>query len=229
MQLTALAMWLNTTFAVMDESVAVAVHQLFLSAGAVFTPILTLFTRTLDWGGTPFILASIVLIWFPKTRRYGVAMLSALAIGALITNICFKPLAARPRPYTWDGSVFQQIWEEMGCPSESDKSFPSGHMCAAMALATAVFLRGDRKISWTAFLYAALVGLSRVYLGVHYFSDVLGGVFVGLIGGVLGYIISVRVPEDFYALESRDMIRAIPHTAMRVLPRSKRKKGRHER
>ena len=79
------------------------------------------------------ILLSIVLIFFRSTRRYGTAMLLGLAIGALITNICVKPLIARPRPYTWDGSVYQKFWIELGKHTESDKSFPSGHMTAAMA------------------------------------------------------------------------------------------------
>ena len=215
MQLTAIALWLNTAFAAFDESIAVAIHKLYLAAPGFFTPFLTLITY-MGKGGAFLILLSIVLMFFRPTRRYGTAMLLGLAIGALITNICVKPLVARPRPYTWEGSVFQKYWIELGKHTESDKSFPSGHMTAAMAASTAVFLRGNRKISWTAFLFAIAMGISRIYLSVHYATDVLGGVLTGGIGGVAGYFISLRIPEGFYTGDVRDL-----------LP-GNRQRGRHE-
>ena len=85
-------------------------------------------------------------------------------------------------------------------------SFPSGHMTAAMAASTAVFLRGNRKISWTVFFFAVLMGLSRIYLSVHYTTDVLGAVITGGIGGVLGYFISLRIPEWFYEGDVRNLL-----------------------
>ena len=181
MQLTALALWLNTAFAGFDEAVATAIHQLYVAAGWFFTPFLS-FISLLGKGGIFLILLSIALMLFRKTRRYGTTMLLALAIGALVTNVCFKPLVARPRPYTHDGSIFQQYWEMLGKHTESDKSFPSGHMTAAMAASLAVFLRGNKKISWTALLFALAMGVSRIYLSVHYATDVLGGVITGSIG-----------------------------------------------
>ena len=177
MQLTALALWLNTAFAGFDEAVATAIHQLYVAAGWFFTPFLS-FVSLLGKGGIFLILLSIALMLFRKTRRYGTTMLLALAIGALVTNVCFKPLVARPRPYTHDGSIFQQYWEMLGKHTESDKSFPSGHMTAAMAASLAVFLRGNKKVSWTALLFALAMGVSRIYLSVHYATDVLGGVTV---------------------------------------------------
>ena len=205
MQLTALALWLNTAFAGFDEAVATAIHQLYVAAGWFFTPFLS-FISLLGKGGIFLILLSIVLMLFRKTRRYGTTMLLALAIGALVTNVCFKPLVARPRPYTHDGSIFQQYWEMLGKHTESDKSFPSGHMTAAMAASLAVFLRGNKKVSWTALLFALAMGVSRIYLSVHYATDVLGGVITGSIGGFAGYAISNRIPESFYTADLRDGI-----------------------
>ena len=205
MQLTALALWLNTAFAGFDEAVATAIHQLYVAAGWFFTPFLS-FISLLGKGGIFLILLSIALMLFRKTRRYGTTMLLALAIGALVTNVCFKPLVARPRPYTHDGSIFQQYWEMLGKHTESDKSFPSGHMTAAMAASLAVFLRGNKKISWTALLFALAMGVSRIYLSVHYATDVLGGVITGSIGGFAGYAISNRIPESFYTADFRDYI-----------------------
>ena len=216
MELTALALWLNTAFAGFDEAVATAVHQLYVAAGWFFTPFLS-FISLLGKGGAFLILLSIVLMLFRKTRRYGTTMLLALAIGALITNICFKPLVARPRPYTHDGSVYQQYWEMLGKHTESDKSFPSGHMTAAMAASLAVFLRGNRKVSWTALLFALAMGISRIYLSVHYATDVLGGVITGGIGGFAGYAISNRIPESFYTADFRDYVP--PKGKKRAVPR----------
>ena len=61
-----------------------------------------------------------------------------------------------------------------------------------------MFLRGDRRVSWTAFLFALAMGVSRVYLSVHYATDVIGAVVTGGVGGILGYLISLRIPDTFY-------------------------------
>ena len=209
-ELTALAAWLNTAFAAFDYNVANAVHRLYEIAPGFFTPFLTVITY-MGKGGLFLIFLSIVLMAFRPTRRYGTAMLLAISVGALITNVCFKPLAARPRPYVYTGHPyyerFHEIWLMMGQHMESDKSFPSGHMTAAMAASTAVFLRGDRKISWTAFLFAFAMGVSRIYLSVHYATDVLGGIVTGGIGGIAGYYLSRLIPEKYYQADIR---RALP-------------------
>lgn len=197
MEQTAIALWLNTAFAGFDEGVAIAVHKLYELSPGFFTPFLT-FITVLGKGGIFLILLSLGLMIFRPTRRYGTSMLLGIAVGALITNVCIKPLVARPRPYTWEGSVFQQFWMQLGQHTESDKSFPSGHMTAAMAASMAVFLRGNRKISWTVFFFAFFMGVSRIYLSVHYATDVLGGAIIGAIGGGLGYWLSLRIPEAFY-------------------------------
>lgn len=180
--------------------------------GWFFTPFLS-FISLLGKGGIFLILLSIVLMLFRKTRRYGTTMLLALAIGALVTNVCFKPLVARPRPYTHDGSIFQQYWEMLGKHTESDKSFPSGHMTAAMAASLAVFLRGNKKVSWTALLFALAMGVSRIYLSVHYATDVLGGVLTGSIGRLWP---DTRSPTAFRRA-------SIPPTSGTILISSKRR------
>ena len=199
MELTATALWLNTACAVMDAAVATAVHGLYEAAPWFFTPFMN-FISLLGKGGAFLIALSMVMMLFPKTRRVGTCMLMALAIGALLTNLAFKPLVYRPRPYSHEGSIYHQFWLLLGQHTESDFSFPSGHTTAAMAASTAVFLTCDKKKSWTAFIFAALMGVSRMYLSVHYFSDVLGGVAVGLFGGVVAWVILRFIPQPYYEL-----------------------------
>jgi len=196
-QLTAAALWLNTVFAGFDEGIMVAIHQLYIMAGEFFTPFME-FVSFLGDDGICLIIISVILILFKKTRRFGTAMLLGLAIGALFTNLWLKIVISRPRPYTNEGSVFQQIWMVMGQHMESDKSFPSGHTTAAFAAMVPVFLLGNKKVSWTALIFAVLMGVSRIYLAVHYPSDVIGGVVVGTVAGMIGTLIAYKLPRKYY-------------------------------
>lgn len=209
MQLTAAALWLNTVFAGFDRSITLAVHWLFEVAGGFFSPFFH-FISFLGKGGVILILFSLVLIYFPKTRRYGTAMLFGLAIGALITNCVIKIAVARPRPYT-DGSFFRDLWLVMGQATESDFCFPSGHTTAAFAASVAVFLVGDKRVSWLALLFGVLMGISRIYLVVHYPSDVIGGVIVGSFSGMLGAWLPRFIPEDWDTLDFNELLQSILH------------------
>ena len=203
MEMNAAAIWLNNTFAAFDAWMAVIVHRLYDLAGGFFTPFFE-FISELGHGGIPLIILALILMLFRKTRRYGTAMLLSLGIGALITNCCLKILIARPRPYSeetrafFDSDVYQRLWLLVGQNVESDKSFPSGHTTAAFAAMTAVFMVGNKKYSWLAFLFAILMAIARIYLVVHFASDVLGGILVGILGGILGTLLSRRIPESFY-------------------------------
>ena len=179
MELTAAALWLNTAFAAFDQTVTSAIHRLYETAGWFFTPFLELISL-LGKGGAALILLSLCLIFFRRTRRFGTAMLLGLTIGALCTNLFIKVVIARPRPYADENGFFYPLWQMMGMHVESDKSFPSGHTTAAFASMVPVFLLGKKRVSWTALIFAVLMGISRIYLVVHYPSDVLGGWCLGM-------------------------------------------------
>lgn len=198
MEITAAALWLNTTFAAFDQSVTLLVHQLYTMAGGFFTPFFE-FISLLGKGGIFLVLLSLALMFYRPTRRFGTAMLLGVAIGALFTNVWLKVVIARPRPYADESSIFYQLWLLVGQNVESDKSFPSGHTTAAFSTMTALFLMGNKKYSWTAFIFAFLMGLARIYLVVHFPSDVLGGIIVGVIAGCLGALIASKLPEAWYA------------------------------
>ena len=198
MQLTAAALWLNTFFAGFDQSITLAVHKLYEAAGGFMTPFMELISF-LGKDGICLIILSLLLMLFKRTRRFGTAMLFGVAIGALFTNVFLKVAIARPRPYADESGIFYQLWLLVGQNVESDMSFPSGHTTAAFSTMTALFLMGNKKYSWTAFIFAFLMGLARIYLVVHYPSDVLGGIIVGVVAGCLGALIAAKLPDAWYA------------------------------
>ena len=203
MDMNAAAIWINNTFAAFDQSMAVLVHKLYDIGGGFFTPFFEIISE-LGHGGIPLIILSLILMLFSRTRRYGTAMLFGLAIGALITNCCLKILIARARPYSeetkafFNTDLYQKLWMTVGQNVESDKSFPSGHTTAAFASMTALFLTGNKKYSWAAYIFAFLMAVARIYLVVHFASDVLAGVAVGVLGGILGTLLAGRIPDQFY-------------------------------
>ncbi len=198
MEITAAAQWLNSTFASFDQSVTLLVHRLYDIGGGFFSPFFE-FISLLGKDGIFLVLLSLALMLFRPTRRFGTAMLFGVAIGALFTNLFLKVVIARPRPYADENSIFYQLWLMMGQHMESDKSFPSGHTTAAFSTMTALFFTGNKRYSWTAFIFAILMGISRIYLVVHFPSDVLGGIIVGFIAGCIGAFLSHKLPERWYS------------------------------
>ena len=101
-------------------------------------------------------------------------MLGAMLLGLLIGEVTIKNIVCRPRP-------FQELSRDIQLliPPPSGWSFPSGHSCASFAAATAIFLR-DKRWGTGALLLAALIAFSRVFLFVHYPTDVLAGSALGV-------------------------------------------------
>ena len=196
MELTAVAAWLNYTFADFDLAVMQAVHKLYEAAGWFFSPLFETITFFGN-GGICLIIFSLFLIFFQKTRRFGTAMLLSIIVGALFTNLWLKVVIARPRPYADETSLMHQIWVTMGQHMESDKSFPSGHTTSAFACMTPLFFAKKKPVAVCAFLFAFLMGISRIYLAVHYPSDVM---IVGFIAGCIGAFIPSKLPEKWYKI-----------------------------
>lgn len=198
MPINTAAVWLDTVLAEFDLAITLFINKLAVFGGGFFTPFFE-FISFLCLDGIPLIIASVILMLFKRTRRFGTAMLIGLTIGALITNCCLKIIVARPRPYANEDSIYHTLWKTVGTNTESDKSFPSGHTAAAFASMTALFCTARKKrIAWTAFIFAFLVGISRIYLCVHYPTDVMTGIAVGVFSGIIGFIIMTRIPRRFY-------------------------------
>ncbi|MBR3003521.1 MAG: phosphatase PAP2 family protein [Lachnospiraceae bacterium] len=154
-------------------------------------------------GGTPYVmllgLLALVLFCFKRTRRLGLAVFLSIIIGTLLVNIIVKPMVLRIRPYNTlqNYGQFFEWYLGAGALSESDYCFPSGHTNGAFEIATALVLyttrceeRKKRKWAWFFVIAAVLVMVSRVYLMVHYASDVIFGMLFGIVAGILGYALS---------------------------------------
>ena len=197
MELTSTAYWLNTSMASFDESITASVHKLFEMAGGVLSPLMN-FISLLGKGGIFLILLSLALVLFYRTRRFGTAMVIGLAFGVILVNLFLKVVIARPRPYADMEGFYYPLWVLMGQHVESDMSFPSGHTNAAFAAMVPLFILGNKKVSWLAIVFGILMGISRIYLVVHYPTDVLGGLITGTIAGIVGSLIAINLPKKWY-------------------------------
>lgn len=161
----------------------------------------------------PMVIFAVVLCFFKKTRKYGFALIFAIAIGTIVTNVVVKPMAVRIRPYnTLQDNVDYWSWYlGAGGLSEGDYSFPSGHTTAATEIAVALFLcfKSDKKkIAWLFPILALCTAGSRVYLMVHYASDVLGGLIVGAVSAIIGYFLMKLVMLLFTKTKLDDIVDA---------------------
>ncbi|MBQ6717426.1 MAG: phosphatase PAP2 family protein [Clostridia bacterium] len=140
--------------------------------------------------GIFWIILAIVLLCFKKTRKTGICLGAVLLIGEILGNQILKKIFERPRPYTVNPSV------ELVIEKLSSFSFPSGHSRCAVECAIAIYAN-NKKWGIAAIVLAVLTCLSRMYLYVHYPTDVLAGAALGIIDGLLAIFIIKKVGEYF--------------------------------
>lgn len=140
-----------------------------------FMPLIT----KLGDGGVFWIAVAVILIFTKKYRKTGAMMGVALLLGLLIGNLTLKPLVARVRPYDMPGVQVDLLVSHLG-----DKSFPSGHTLACFEAASVLMLN-DKRLGIPALVIAVSVALSRLYLYVHYPTDVLAGAVLGTLFGFI--------------------------------------------
>ena len=155
------------------------------------TDMLTPFMKIVTFlgnGGWFWILCAVVLLAVPKTRKTGYAAVLSLIFGVIVTNLLLKNIVARPRPFAEIEALIPLI------AKPTDFSFPSGHTTASFAVALVMLRMLPKKIGIPAVVLAALVAFSRLYLGVHYPTDVLVGFVVALVGSSLAvWIVRMKV------------------------------------
>ena len=122
---------------------------------------------------------SLILLFFRPTRRAGAAALISIALCFVCSNLILKHVAARARPYELFAALQPLI------PRPTDYSFPSGHTTASFAAALSYLRMKPGRLAALAVVLAALIAFSRLYVGVHYPTDVLGGFLVAFFGSWL--------------------------------------------
>lgn len=130
-------------------------------------------------GGVLWIGIAILLLMFKKTRQTGLVMAAAMLCCFVFGNLILKNVIARPRPYVVDPSIALLVR-----PSVEAGSFPSGHTMNAFSAAFVLTFRQERFYGW-ALTVAILIAFSRIYLMMHFPTDVLGGMIIGYISADL--------------------------------------------
>ena len=148
----------------------------------VLTPIMKFITHLGD-KGIFWILIAIVMLFFKKTRPLGMMAGIALVFSVLINNVLIKPNVGRIRPYEVVDGLKLLI------ERQHDPSFPSGHSGASFAAAVVFLVKGPKKIGIPAIIMAALIAFSRLYVGVHYPTDVICGIITGTCCAIISFMI----------------------------------------
>lgn len=151
--------------------------------------------------GIFWIATAVILLFIPKYRKAGLSMGIALLLGVLVCNVTMKPLFHRIRPYDYQEQYLQTLIPLL-VDRQHDFSFPSGHTIASFEACTALMLR-DKRLGIPATLLAILIAFSRLYLYVHYPTDVIASVFLGIAFGFLGTWIVNLLWERFAPKKGR--------------------------
>lgn len=154
--------------------------------GTVQNAVLCFYTHLGD-AGLLFIALALLMLCFRRTRKAGFTALLALGVGFVCTNLALKNLFLRPRPWLDVPGLTTLVAEK------DPNSFPSGHTTAAFAFAGALWRSAPKKwMKWAALAAAILMGFSRLFVGVHYPSDVLTGVVIGLFAAWAAWKLTAR-------------------------------------
>ena len=148
------------------------------------------FITHLGDSGILWILIAVAMLFFKKTRKTGLMMGAALVLGLILGNGVLKNLFQRVRPYDLENALVQVPL----IAKPGDWSFPSGHTLASFEAATVLMIR-DKRFGIPALILACLIAFSRLYLYVHFPSDVLAGAILGIFFGFLGVLIVGKIAK----------------------------------
>lgn len=137
-------------------------------------------------GGLCWIIICIAMLFFKRTRKCGVTLAICLLLCLVLGNGILKPLIARPRPYMLNPDIIT------GVPLSDSYSFPSGHTYSSIGSAIVIWYHFKQKWGIPALLLALLISFSRIYFQMHFVTDVLGGILLGIITSVISiYLINM--------------------------------------
>ena len=194
-------------------NIDVAVYQFVDSImNPVLNVIMTFITHLGDTPGIIWCILGICLLIPKKTRKLGILLFAGLAVSSVINNLCLKEIIERPRPYNLDPTVWANAGYTDNWPGlikKSDSwSFPSGHTSTSIGAGFALLLGCRKKelgIGIPAFIISLLIGFSRIYVHVHYPTDVIVGALIGLLSGLAMYLVFTTLvfPKVVPALENK--------------------------
>ena len=171
-----------------DRAVFEWVERIFdYGISGVLTPILVFLTR-LGGGGILWIALAIVLMIFKKTRKIGFTVAGAIICMFFFNNVFLKNFFARPRPFDLDVWKDWFVYPEFVTRPDSF-SFPSGHSSSAFAAATGLTVSKKARFIVPGYVLAALIAFSRIYVHVHYPTDVIFGALFGIVYGVIAIFV----------------------------------------
>ncbi len=160
-------------------------------------PVMIFITHLGD-AGAFWLALSVVFLLIRKTRKMGLACLISLLVMVVINDLILKNAVARIRPYEAIEGLERLI------EAQVDYSFPSGHTASSFACAFVILRMATKKTAAAlSVVLAVLIAFSRLYVGVHYPTDVLAGIVLGILFGIAGCRIAARVPESRLQSPSR--------------------------
>ena len=149
--------------------------------------------------GISWMVLALILLMFKKTRQLGLSVAIALLLGLLFGNLVIKNVVARARPYEYNTEINLLV------NRLSDYSFPSGHTLAAFEVTTCIFIR-HKKWGIAVLILALAISFSRLYLYVHFPSDILAGMVLGITFAIIGTLIANKIYKRKNLLSKKSVI-----------------------
>ncbi len=146
------------------------------------------FVTRLGDAGAVWIAIAVICLLFKKTRKCGIMLGIVLILGTLVGNVALKNIIARPRPFLQNPDMLNSLL----ISEPHGYSCPSGHTLASFESACVIFLN-NKKWGIAALTGATLIAFSRMYLYVHFFTDILFGIVLGIALAYLVYHLTLKI------------------------------------
>lgn len=130
-------------------------------------------------GGICWIIICVIMLFFKRTRKCGFSLAVCLVVCLILGNCILKPLIARPRPYMLNPDLIINV------PLSDSYSFPSGHTYSSIGSTVVIWYYLKYKWGVAAMLLALLISFSRIYFQMHFMTDIIGGILLGIVASVV--------------------------------------------